>query len=84
MIPHDVRADDRRPRSGLLDHLKAEEGGLAELEAECDWAVGGGRELGGGAPGEGGVEVVAADGGGLLQAVAIVGCPVFVLEFDAD
>ncbi|MYB76704.1 MAG: hypothetical protein F4X83_06330 [Chloroflexi bacterium] len=84
MIPSDVAADDRRRPIGLLDHLKAEQGGLAELESEHDRAAGGGADTSSGAPGGGGVEVVAVDGGGLLQGEALVGIPVFVLEFDAD
>ena len=84
MLPHDVGADDRRRLSGLLDYLKAEEGGLAELEPQHDLAVCGDADSSGRAPGDGGVEVVAVDGGGLLQAEAFVGIPVLVLEFDAD
>lgn len=64
--------------------MVAEEGGLAELEPQHDLAVCGGADLGGGGPGDGGVEVVAVDGGGLVEGEALVGIPVFVLEFDAD
>ena len=70
-----------------------------ELEAEDEGAIGGqvvrlGQPktparltttgLGGGGPGDGCVEVVAVDGGGLVEGEALVGIPVFVLEFDAD
>ena len=55
---------------------------MVEVEVEDEGA--GGGDLGCGGPGDGGVEVVAVDGGGLLEAVAFVGIPVFVLEFDAD
>ena len=84
-------------RSG--SDFEAVEGGVVELEAEDEGAIGGqvvrlgppgagGRlttnGLGGGVPGDGGVEVVAVDGGGLVEGEALVGIPVFVLEFDAD
>ena len=55
---------------------------MVELEAKDEGA--GGGDFGCGVPGDGGVEVVAVDGGGLVQAEALVGIPVFVLEFDAD
>ena len=76
------RAEARKGRRRLGRYLEAVEGGVVELEAEDEGA--GGGEGGGLGPGDGGVEVVAVDGGGLVEGEALVGIPVFVLEFDAD
>ena len=73
-----------RAARGLGDYLEAEEGGLVELESQDHGAVVGGADPGCGAPGYGGVEVVAADWCGLFEGVAVARGPVLSLDFDAD
>ena len=55
-----------------------------ELESQDHGAVVGGADPGCGAPGDGCVEVVAGDGGGLFEGVAFARGPVLSLDFDAD
>ena len=74
-----LRGDDVR---GLGGDLEAVEGGAVHLKSNHEGA--GGGDSGGFAPGDGGVEVVAGEGGGLGEGVSGEGGEGFVLEFDSD